>query len=134
MNTQKIKFTVNGEVKEIEVQSCYSYVSNSAQGRSVLRLSVNEADAGFRDLQALKQNESGEIEFYERTVDPESGEAGEWVLKNVYEGYNAGEVEISYQNGQYSCEVTRMGKYEEMVAQNKADIEFLSIMAGISLA
>lgn len=133
MNTQKIVFTADSTEKTIEVKGCFPYLVNQATGKVVLRISASEEDTTFDDLHALKNNDNGIVELYERTVDPETEEAGEWELKNTYEDYDSGEVSISYQNGQYSCDVTRMGKFEKMVAQTRADVDYLAVMADIPL-
>lgn len=127
MNTQKIKFNN----KEIEVQGCYPYLVSSQSGKVVLRISANEEDASFDDLMALKDNASGVIEYYERTVDGEI--VGEWELKNTYEDYNSGDVSIAYQNGRYDVEVTRVDGVVKAQAQLRADIDYISVMADIPL-
>lgn len=127
MNTQKIKFNN----KEIEVQGCYPYLVSSQSGKVVLRISANEEDASFDDLMALKDNASGVIEYYERTVDGEI--VGEWELKNTYEDYNSGDVSIAYQSGRYDAEVTRVDGVVKAQAQLRADIDYISVMADIPL-
>ena len=127
MNTQKIKFND----KEIEVQGCYPYLVSSQSGKVVLRISANEEDASFDDLMALKDNASGVIEYYERTVDGEI--VGEWELKNTYEDHNSGDVSIAYQNGRYDAEVTRVDGVVKAQAQLRADIDYISVMADIPL-
>ena len=137
MNTQKIEFTSNGEKKSIEVQGCFPYLLPNGNGRVVLRITANEADASFDDLKALEDNETGVIEYYVRDYDGEL--VGEWILKDTYEGYNAGVATISYtkgqgaNDGQYQCDVVRLGEYEKAIKQAQADIEYISIMADIPL-
>lgn len=131
MNTQKIRFTVNGQEKEIEVQGCYPYLTNSETGKVVLKITANEDDATFSDLHALKDNESGLIELYARAIDGEV--VGEWELKANYDNYNSGEVVIGYRDGVYTCDVTRIGEYERKVLQNEADIQYVALMADIPL-
>jgi hypothetical protein len=126
MNSQKISFIVNGQTKQIEVKGVYPYQLPNSGGKVVLRMTIAEEDATYDDIYSMK-NCTGVIEQYERTiaVDPETGEetAGEWVKKNTLEGYGSGEIVIGYQNGQFSADLTRVGRYEQMVEQNKADIE-----------
>lgn len=130
MNTQKIKFFNGDTAKEIEVKGVYPYLINSAISKVVLRMTISEEDASYDDIYALKSC-TGIIEQYERTVDGEI--VGEWELKNTYEDYNSGEISIGYQDGQYSADLTRVGKFEKMLMQNKADIEYVAIMADIPL-
>lgn len=136
MNTQKIKFTVGNVTKEFEVKGIYPYLINPNQNKVVLRMTISEEDATYDDIYSLKTC-TGIIDQYDRTVtiDPETQEevAGEWTKKTTYENYNSGEISIAYQNGQYSVDLTRVGRYEQMVEQNKADIEYISIMADIPL-
>lgn len=128
MNTQKIKF----DNKEIEVQGCYPYLISQTTGKVVLRIAANETDTTFDNLHALKDNTSGKIEYYERTVN-EEGLAGEWELKTVYEDYNSGEVEIAYQGGQYKAEVTRVNGIVKEQAQQRADIDYIAAMSDIPM-
>lgn len=136
MNTQKIKFTVNGQTKEIEVKGVYPYLLPGQYGKVVLRMTISEEDATYEDIYSLK-NCTGIIEQYNRTVtvDPETSEevVGEWEKVDTFEDYNSGEISIGYQNGQYSADLTRVSKYERQIEQNAADIEYLSIMADIPL-
>ena len=128
MNTAKIKFNNT----EIEVQGCFPYLVNQASGKVVLRITANEEDATFNQLHGLDNNETGVVEYYEREIG-EGAVAGEWELKNTYEDYDSGEVAISYQNGVYTCDVTRMGVFEKEVAQQRADIDYIAAMADIPL-
>lgn len=127
MNTAKIEFNNT----QIEVQGCYPYLINQATGKVVLRITANEEDATFDQLHGLADNETGIVKYYERTVDGEI--VGEWELKNTYEDYDSGEVAIAYQNGVYTCDVTRMGVFEKEVAQQRADIDYIAAMADIPL-
>ena len=131
MNTQKIKFTANGITKEIEVQGCYPYLENSTTGKVVLVITAKEEDASAADLEVLKDNVSGEVEFYERTIDGEL--VGEWELKQVYTDYNSGEIRTSYQNGMREARVTRVDGIVKAQRQDRADIEYIAIMADIEL-
>jgi len=134
MNTKKIKFTANNETKEIEVQGCYPYLINPNQNKVVLRITVNEVDATFEDLHALKDNESGIIEYYERVANPETGEFSEsYELKNTYEDYNSQELHIDYADGQYKAEITRVDGVIKQMAQLKADLDYIAAMADIPL-
>lgn len=130
MNTQKIKFFNGDTAKEIEVKGVFPYLVNSAISKVVLRMTISEEDVSYDDIYALKSC-TGIIEQYERTIDGEI--VGEWELKNTYEDYNSGEISIGYQDGQYSVDLTRVGKFEKMLMQNKADIEYVAIMADIPL-
>lgn len=130
MNTQKISFINDGQEVAFEVKGVYPYLLNSFDSKVVLRITVGEEDANYDDIYALKTC-TGIIEQFNRTIDGEV--VGEWEKVNTFEGYNSGEISIGYQNGEYSVELTRVGKYERQVEQNAADIEFLSIMADIPL-
>lgn len=129
MNTQKIKFNDT----EIEVQGCYPYLVSPAQGKVVLTITVSADDTDFDTLHSLADNESGIVELYERTIDPETGEASEWVKKNTYDNYNSGDVAISYTGSQYKAEVTRVDGIVRRVAQLKADIDYVAAIEGIDL-
>ena len=137
MNTQKIKFTETSGNKEIEVQGCYPFLESQQTGKIVLVVSANEADAQESDLHALVNNTSGLVEYYTREIiiDEHTGEetAGEWELKEVYSGYNSGEIRTAYKNGIYEARVTRLGEYEKQVNQNTADIAYIAAMADIPM-
>jgi len=136
MNNSKIRFVVNGETKEIEVISVYPYLINKQTAQVVLRMTVNEADASYDDIYSLKSC-TGTIEQFERSItnDSETGDVvvGEWEKVNVFEGYNSGDIVIGYQNGQYSADLTRLSKYERMIEQNTADIQYIAAMSDIPL-
>lgn len=134
MNTQKIKFTVNNEQKEIEVKGVYPYLINPSAGKVVLRIAASEEDATFDDLQALKNNESGIIELYERVANPETGELSDsYELKDTYTDYDSGEVHIDYKDGQYQAEVTRVDGMVKQLRQLRADLDYMAAMADIPL-
>ena len=121
MNTQKIKFNN----KEIEVQSCYPYLENSTTGKVVLVITANEEDATAADLEALKDNESGIVEYYIRDYDGET--VGKWELKETYTDYNSGDIRTSYQTGVRECRVTRIDGIVKEQRQLRADVDFLNV-------
>lgn len=120
--------------KEIIVENVYPYMYTS--GKVVLRVAAKEGNVTEADLKKLKDNQLP-IVYSEQTVNMDDDgnitETGEWVEKNTYDNYTTGEYVSSYENGIYSCEVTRLGEMEQAVKQNTANIEYLSIMSGVEL-
>ena len=137
MNTKKIKFTADNTEKEIEVRGCYPFLVNSTTGKVVLRISASIEDTTFDDLYALKDNTSGIVEEYERTIstDPETGEevVGEWELVNRYTDYESGEVYIALQDGIFNVEVTRVDGVVKETRQLRADVDFIAAMTDVDL-
>lgn len=127
---KKIVFGSN----ELVVNEVYAY--KYSNGKVVLRVMADENKVTEADMKLLKDNKFA-IDYYEQEVltDPETNTSttGDWVKKITYENYISGEYVSSYQNGQYTAEVTRLGELEMAVQQNAADIQFLAIMASVEL-
>jgi hypothetical protein len=140
MNTieKKIKYTANGTVHEFNVIDCYPYLEVPAQEKVVLVISAKDINATANDMEQLKFNETGVIEFYDRAITQEEGEEpviGEWVLRETYTDYNSGLVYSSYQSesGIREARVTRVAGIVKELAQQRADIDFIAAMSDIPL-
>ena len=140
MVTQKIKFTSNGETKEIGILGLYPYLVNPSQNKTVLRISAKEDTASFEDFELLKNVDSGIIEHWSRPeILKENGKGSgrfskKWVLTKVYEDYDTGEIAVTYnKKGIFQCDVTRMDALQKTAEQNVADVEYLAAMTDISL-
>ena len=140
---KKIKF---GET-EILVTNVYPFMYSN--GKIVLRVSALEKDTDEATLKLLKDNQ-GVVEQWEQTItvdDEGNTTEGEWVLKMTHENYNSGDYTSSYTNGEYSCEVTRVGVTEqkiksledelantnESLEQTNANLEFVALMADVEI-
>lgn len=121
MNTKKIAFSVSGQSKTFEVIDIYPYRINPSQDKVVLHLLVFENDATYEDIFSLKSCD-GIIDQYDRTItiDPETGEEiiGEWEKTNTYDNYNSKDITMSYQDGVWTVQLTRIGVYEQYVEEN----------------
>ena len=140
---KKIKF---GET-EILVTNVYPFMYSN--GKVVLRVSALESNTDEATLKLLKDNK-GVVEQWEQTItvdDEGNTTEGEWVLKMTHENYNSGDYTSSYANGEYSCEVTRVGVTEQKVKsledelantnealeQTNANLEFVALMADVEI-
>ena len=124
---KKIKF---GET-EILVTNVYPFMYSN--GKVVLRVSALEKDTDEATLKLLKDNQ-GVVEQWEQTVttnDDGTVVEGEWVLKMTHENYNSGDYTSSYANGEYSCEVTKLSKYDIQLKQLQADSDFALALLGV---
>ena len=124
---KKIKF---GET-EILVTNVYPFMYSN--GKIVLRVSALEANTDEATLKLLKDNQ-GVVEQWEQTVttnDDGTVVEGEWVLKMTHENYNTGDYTSSYSNGEYSCEVTKLSKYDIQLNQLQADSDFALALLGV---
>lgn len=123
---KKIKF---GET-EILVTNVYPFMYSN--GKIVLRVSALEANTDEATLKLLKDNQ-GVVEQWEQTVttnDDGTVVEGEWVLKMTHENYNSGDYTSSYANGEYSCEVTKLSKYDIQLNQVQADADYALALLG----
>ena len=110
----------------------------------VFEVKAREENVTEAELKKLKTN-TAPIECYCRNViiDDETGgvlETGEWELKDTYDGYDSGEYASSYENGVYTCWVTRKGETEravdrlgEEMRRHEADVAYISVMTGVAL-
>ena len=124
---KKIKF---GET-EILVTNVYPFMYSN--GKIVLRVSALEANTDEATLKLLKDNQ-GVVEQWEQTVttnDDSTVVEGEWVPKMTHENYNSGDYTSSYANGEYSCEVTKLSKYDIQLKQLQADSDFALALLGV---
>ena len=124
---KKIKF---GET-EILVTNVYPFMYSN--GKIVLRVSALEANTDEATLKLLKDNQ-GVVEQWEQTItvdDEGNTTEGEWVLKMTHENYNSGDYTSSYTNGEYSCEVTKLSKYDIQLKQLQADSDFALALLGV---
>ena len=124
---KKIKF---GET-EILVTNVYPFMYSN--GKIVLRVSALEANTDEATLKLLKDNQ-GVVEQWEQTVttnDDGTVVDGEWELKMTHENYNSGDYTSSYANGEYSCEVTKLSKYDIQLKQLQADSDFALALLGV---
>lgn len=124
---KKIKF---GET-EILVTNVYPFMYSN--GKIVLRVSALEANTDEATLKLLKDNQ-GVVEQWEQTVttnDDGTVVEGEWVLRMTHENYNSGDYTSSYANGEYSCEVTKLSKYDIQLKQLQADSDFALALLGV---
>ena len=124
---KKIKF---GET-EILVTNVYPFMYSN--GKVVLRVSASETNTDEATLKLLKDNQ-GVVEQWEQTVttnDDGTVVEGEWVLKMTHENYNSGDYTSSYANGEYSCEVTKLSKYDTQLKQLQADSDFALALLGV---
>ena len=124
---KKIKF---GET-EILVTNVYPFMYSN--GKIVLRVSASETNTDEATLKLLKDNQ-GVVEQWEQTVttnDDGTVVEGEWVLKMTHENYNSGDYTSSYANGEYSCEVTKLSKYDIQLKQLQADSDFALALLGV---
>ena len=124
---KKIKF---GET-EILVTNVYPFMYSN--GKIVLRVSALEKDTDEATLKLLKDNQ-GVIEQWEQTVttnDDGTVIEGEWELKMTHENYNSGDYTSSYATGEYSCEVTKLSKYDIELKKTRADVDFVMAMEGL---
>ena len=124
---KKIKF---GET-EILVTNVYPFMYSN--GKVVLRVSALEANTDEATLKLLKDNQ-GVVEQWEQTVttnDDGTVVEGEWVLKMTHENYTSGDYTSSYANGEYSCEVTKLSKYDIQLKQLQADSDFALALLGV---
>ena len=124
---KKIKF---GET-EILVTNVYPFMYSN--GKIVLRVSALEANTDEATLKLLKDNQ-GVVEQWEQTVttnDDGTVVEGEWVLKMTHENYTSGDYTSSYTNGEYSCEVTKLSKYDIQLEQLQADSDFALALLGV---
>ena len=124
---KKIKF---GET-EILVTNVYPFMYSN--GKVVLRVSALEANTDEATLKLLKDNQ-GVVEQWEQTVttnDDGTVVEGEWVLKMTHENYTSGDYTSSYANGEYSCEVTKLSKYDIQLEQLQADSDFALALLGV---
>ena len=124
---KKIKF---GET-EILVTNVYPFMYSN--GKIVLRVSASEANTDEATLKLLKDNQ-GVVEQWEQTVttnDDGTVVEGEWVLKMTHENYTSGDYTSSYANGEYSCEVTKLSKYDIQLKQLQADSDFALALLGV---
>lgn len=110
---------------EMVVKTVYPFMYQN--GKTVLRVTVSEDDFSEADLKKLKGN-TGVIEHWEQQVhyraDGSVLDEGEWVLKMTYENYTSGDYTSSYENGEYSCEVTRLTEQDIRLAQVQADTDY----------
>lgn len=123
---KKIKF---GET-EILVTNVYPFMYSN--GKIVLRVSALEANTDEATLKLLKDNQ-GVVEQWEQTVttnDDGTVVEGEWVLKMTHENYTSGDYTSSYSNGEYSCEVTKLSKYDIQLNQVQADADYALALLG----
>ena len=124
---KKIKF---GET-EILVTNVYPFMYSN--GKIVLRVSALEANTDEATLKLLKDNQ-GVVEQWEQTItvdDEGNTTEGEWALKMTHENYNSGDYTSSYTNGEYSCEVTKLSKYDIQLKQLQADSDFALALLGV---
>lgn len=124
---KKIKF---GET-EILVTNVYPFMYSN--GKIVLRVSALEANTDEATLKLLKDNQ-GVVEQWEQTVttnDDGTVVEGEWELKMTHENYTSGDYTSSYANGEYSCEVTKLSKYDIQLEQLQADSDFALALLGV---
>lgn len=124
---KKIKFGTT----EILVTNVYPFMYSN--GKIVLRVSALEANTDEATLKLLKDNQ-GVVEQWEQTVttnDDGTVVEGEWVLKMTHENYNSGDYTSSYANGEYSCEVTKLSKYDIQLNQLQADSDFALALLGV---
>ena len=124
---KKVKF---GET-EILVTNVYPFMYSN--GKIVLRVSALESNTDEATLKLLKDNQ-GVVEQWEQTVttnDDGTVVEGEWVLKMTHENYNSGDYTSSYANGEYSCEVTKLSKYDIELKKTRADVDFVMAMEGL---
>lgn len=124
---KKIKF---GET-EILVTNVYPFMYSN--GKIVLRVSALESNTDEATLKLLKDNQ-GVVEQWEQTVttnDDGTVVEGGWKLKMTHENYNSGDYTSSYANGEYSCEVTKLSKYDIQLKQLQADSDFALALLGV---
>ena len=124
---KKIKF---GDT-EILVTNVYPFMYSN--GKIVLRVSALEANTDEATLKLLKDNQ-GVVEQWEQTVttnDDGTVVEGEWELKMTHENYTSGDYTSSYTNGEYSCEVTKLSKYDIQLKQLQADSDFALALLGV---
>lgn len=123
---KKIKF---GDT-EILVMNVYPFMYQS--GKIVLRVSAKEENVDEATLKLLKTN-TGVVEQLEQTVtinDDGTITEGEWELKMTHENYTSGDYTSSYSNGEYSCEVTKLSKYDIQLNQVQADADYALALLG----
>lgn len=108
--------------EEIVVKSFEPYIYNYGKGIQVLQLKIHEDDITMEQLEMLKAKPEC-ISYYR-----------DGVLKDKRDGYTAG-CNYSYddQTGIYFIELRFMGEFEHKVEQVAAALDFLAIMAGVSL-
>ena len=116
---QIIRFNNGTEDIDLTVQNCYSYTYNAM--KTVLKLTINETDHSFAEIEQLKNN-IGDISYI---VDNE--------VRSIYSGYEYPDkgFNCNYSDGVFELELTQSGSLDVRVTALEEAVEaIMMIIAG----